>query len=107
MSWNSFKVIYILICSSCLGEYIEEKTEGKTTLRDRVGVYWQHIKQPENQKLKVEEHMQICERGSFKIFSFLHMRLNDTNLRRADETKFQSEYKTKLNQLWQILKVWH
>ena len=50
MSWNSFKVIYILICSSCLGEYIEEKTEGKTTLRDRVGVHWQHIKQPEHQK---------------------------------------------------------
>ena len=43
--------------------------------------------------------MQICERGSFKIFSFLQMRLNDTNLRRAYETKFQSEYKTKLNQL--------
>ena len=87
------------MCSSCLEEYIEETTEGKTRLRDRVGVYWQHIKQPEDQKLKVEEHMQICERGSFKIFSFLQMRLNDTNLRRAYETKFQSEYKTKLNQL--------
>ena len=87
------------MCSSCLEEYIEETNEGKTRLRDRVGVYWQHIKQPEDQKLKVEEHMQICKRGSFKIFSFLQMRLNDTNLRRAYETKFQSEYKTKLNQL--------
>ena len=99
MSCNSFKVIYVLMCSSCLEEYIEETNEGKTRLRDRVGVYWQHIKQPEDQKLKVEEHMQICKRGSFKIFSFLQMRLNDTNLRRAYETKFQSEYKTKLNQL--------
>ena len=32
----------------------------------------------------------------------LVMRSNDTNLRRACETKFQTEIKSKLNQLWQI-----
>ena len=32
----------------------------------------------------------------------LVMRPNDTNLRRACETKFQTEIKSKLNQLWQI-----
>ena len=80
-------------------EYIGETGVGKTRLRDRVRVYRQHIKQPEHQKLKVEEHVRICGRDSFKVFPFLQMRSNDSNLRRAYETKFQREYKTKLNQL--------
>ena len=80
-------------------EYTGETGVGKTRLRDRVRVYRQHIKQPEHQKLKVEEHMQICERGSFKIFPLLQMRSNDTNLRRDYETKFRRQYKTRLNQL--------
>ena len=61
-------------------------------------IYRQHIKQPEHQKLEVEEHIQNCGRGSFKIFPFPQMRSNDTNLIRAYETKFQREYKTKLSQ---------
>ena len=48
---------------------------------------------------KVGEHMRVCGRGSFKIFPFLQMRSNDKNLARAHETKFQTEYRTKLNQL--------
>ena len=32
---------------------------GKTKLRDRVGVYGQHIKQPQHQKLKAEEHIYV------------------------------------------------
>ena len=99
MSCNSFNVIYVLICSGFLEEYIGETGVGKTRLRDRVIQYRQHIKQPEHQKLKVEEHIRICGRGSFKIFAFFQMRSNDTNLRRAYEAKFQREYKTKLSQL--------
>ena len=87
MSWNSFNVIYVMICSGCLEECIGETGVGtKRRVRDRVKVYRQHINQPDHQKLKVEEQMQS----------------NDTNLRRAHETKFQREYQTKLNQLWQI-----
>ena len=97
MSCNSFNVIYVLICSGCLEEYIGETGVGKARLRDRVKVYRQHIKQPEHQKLKVEEHIRFCGRDSFKIFPFLQMQSNDTNLRRAYETKFQREYKTKLS----------
>ena len=99
MSCNSFNVINVLICSGCLEEYIGETGVYKTSLRDRVRVYRQHIKQPAHQKLKVEEHVRICGRRSFKIFSFLQMRSNDTNLRTAYETKFQRKFKTKLNQL--------
>ena len=73
MSCNSFNVIYVLISSGCLEEYIEETGLGKTRLRDRVRVYRQHIKQPEHQKLKVEEHIRICARGTLKIFPFIQM----------------------------------
>ena len=51
---------------------------------------------------KIEEHKRICGRDSFKIFPFLQMQSNDTNLRRDYETNFQTQYKTKLNQLGQI-----
>ena len=36
MSCNSFNVIYVLICSGCLEEYIEETGAGKTRLRDSI-----------------------------------------------------------------------
>ena len=66
-------VIYVLIYSGCLEEYIGGTGVGKTRLRDSVRVYRKHIKQPVHQKLKVEEHIRICGRGSSKIFSFLQM----------------------------------
>ena len=97
ISCNSSNVIYVFIFSGCLEEHIGEKGVDKTRLRDRVRVYMQHIKQPEHQN-KVEEHIRICGRGSFKIFSFLQMQSNVTNLRRSYETKFHREYKTKLSQ---------
>ena len=93
MSCNSFNIIYVLICSGCLEEYIAETGVGM------VRVHRQNIKQLEHQKLKVEEDIRICGGGSFKIFPFLQMRLNDTNLGRAYERKFQREHKTKLSQL--------
>ena len=88
MSCNSFNVIYIAICSSSLEQYIGEKGVDKVRVRDGDREYRQHIKQPEHQKLKVEKHIRIFEGGSFKIFPFLQMWSNDTNLRRAYETKF-------------------
>ena len=99
MSCYSFNVINILICSGYLEEYLGETDVDKTSLRDTVRVYRQHIKQPAHQKLKVEEHIRICGRRSFKIFPFLQMRSDDTNLSTAYETKFQREFKIKLNQL--------
>ena len=48
MPSNSFNIIYVLICSGCLEEYIEETGVGKTRLRGRVRVYRQHMKQPEH-----------------------------------------------------------
>ena len=57
MSCNSFNVIYVVICSGCLEEHIGESGVGRTRLRDSVRVYRQLTKQPEHQKLKVDEHI--------------------------------------------------
>ena len=84
MSCNSFNVIYVVICSGCLEEYVLKKQVQALRARNRVRVYRQQ---------------RICGGGSFKIFPFLQIRSNDTNIRRAYETKFQREYKSKLNQL--------
>ena len=78
MSCNSFNVIYVLICSGILEEYIGETRVGKTRLRDSVRVYRKHIKQHEHQKLKLGEHIGICGKGPFKIFPFPQMSPNDT-----------------------------
>ena len=55
-----------MICSGCLEEYTGETGVGKTRLRDWVRVYRQHIKQPEHQKLKVEEYYEFVEEALSK-----------------------------------------
>ena len=50
------------------------------------------MNQSDHQKSKVEGHIQICERAFLKIFPFLQIWSNDTDLRTASETKFQTEY---------------
>ena len=73
MSCNSCNLIYVLICSGCNEEYIGE-TDGETKLRDRVGVYRQHINDTKYPMLEVKEHTQVCGKGQFKIFPFLQMK---------------------------------
>ena len=77
-SCNSFGAIDVAICSGCLEQYIGETGVDKTRLRDRIRVY--------RQPVKVEEHIQICERAFFNIFLFLHMQSNDTNLKTKAST---------------------
>ena len=98
-SCDSSNLLYVIFCPSCGEEYIGETGIGKTKLRDRVRVYRQHIKQPEYQQLKVEEHLRTCGKGAFKIFPLLQMRSNDTDLRRSYEKRFQMSFKPKLNKL--------
>ena len=56
----------------------------------------------ESAKMKFEEHIRICGRSSSKIFPFLQIRSNDTILRRAYETNFQRDDKSKLDRPGQI-----
>ena len=56
----------------------------------------QHIRQPEYQKLKIEEHLRTCGKGTFKIFPLLQMQSSEIDLRRSYERNFMKKYKKKL-----------
>ena len=60
-----------------------ETRDGKTKLRDRAKVYYQHIWQPKYEQLKIKGHLRVWGNGEFRIFPFLKMRSQDTNLREA------------------------
>ena len=96
-SCDSYNPLCIIICHACGEEDTGETGIGKTKFRDRVRVYRQHIRQPEFQKLKVEEHLRTCGKGTFKIFPLLQMRSSEIDLRRSYERIFMKKYKTKLN----------
>ena len=93
---DSSNLIYVVICDTCKQEYIRETGKGKTKLRDRVRVYRQHTRQPQNQQLKAEGHLRKCGNGEFRIFPLLQMCSQDTNLRRRYETRLQQIFKTKI-----------
>ena len=71
MNCNSSNLIYVIIIPTCKEEYIGETGIGKTTLRDRVRVYRQHINQPHYQQLKVEEHIRTFCRLHYKAVADL------------------------------------
>ena len=99
MTCASRNLIYVFICPTCKEEYIDETGIGDSKLRDRVRIYWQHIRQPEHEKLKVEKHLRTCGKGNFTIFPFLQLGTNDTDLRREYKDYFIKKHKTKLNSL--------
>ena len=98
-SCDSSDLLYIIICPTCGEEYTGETRIGKTKLRDRVRVYRHHIRQPKYQKLKVEEHLRTCGKGTFQIFPLLQIWSSEIDLRRSYERNFMKKYKTKLNNL--------
>ena len=69
-SCESYNPLYIIICPTCGEEYTGETVIGKTKLRYRVRVYRQHIRQPEYQKLKVEEHLTTCGKRTLKTLLY-------------------------------------
>ena len=99
LSCDSYNLLYIINYPTCGEKYTDETGIGKTKLRDRVRVYLQHIRQPEYQKLKVEEHLRTCGKGTFKIFLLLQMRSSEIDLRKSYERNLKKKYKTKLNNL--------
>jgi len=97
MSCDSSNLIYVVICPTCGEEYIGETGRNNTKLRDRVRVYRQHIRQPQYQMIKVEEHLRTCGNGKFSIFPFLQIRSDDPDLRKTYEKMFIQKFKVKLN----------
>ena len=65
---DSFNLIYVVVCDTCKEKYIGDKGEGKTKLRDIVGVYRQHMRQLQQQQLKFKGHLRVCGNGEFRIF---------------------------------------
>ena len=87
-------LIYVIICSGCTEEYIGETG---CILKERVNIYRQHIKQPEYQQIKAEEHLRLCGKGQFSIFPFFKIKENNKFLRKAYETYFINKYEPVLN----------
>ena len=73
-SFHSSNFLFIIISPTCSEEYTGETGIGKTKLRCCVGAYRQHISQPEHirqpdyQKPKVEEHLKSLLYLSFTFF---------------------------------------
>ena len=84
--------LYIIICRTSGEEYMGETGTGKTKLRP-VRVYQQHIKQPEYQKLKVEEHLRMCGKGTFKVFPLLQMQSCEIDLHKSYKRNFMKNTK--------------
>ena len=96
MPCDSSNLLYIVICSTCGEEYTCETGVGKIKLRDRVRVYRQNIRQPEYQKLKVEEDLRTCGEGTFKIFPLILMQSSEINLRGSYERNFMKKKQDKI-----------
>ena len=54
---HSFNLRYVVICGTCKEDYI--------------GVYHEHIRQPQYQKLKVEGHLRVCGNEDIRVFPLL------------------------------------
>ena len=90
-TWDSYNLIYVVICGTCKEEYSRETGQGKTKLRGRVRVYHQNIRQPQYQQLKVEGHLRVRGNEEFRIFPLLQMHLQNTDLLPSYETRFQQK----------------
>ena len=73
-------LIYVVICQGCKEEYI-----GQTSCleKERISLYRQHIRQPQYQQIKVEEHLRLCSSGEFQIYQFLQMKQENKLLRKV------------------------
>ena len=95
ISRDSCNLICVVICDTCKEEYFGETRGGKTKLKHRVRVYWQHIWQQRYQQLKVEGHLRSCANGGFWIFPLLEIHSQDTNLRRSYKTEVPAKIQNK------------
>ena len=66
-------------------------------LKERLNIYRQHIRQPELQMIKAEEHLRICGKGKFEIMPFFALRQNNKLLRESYEKHFIEQFLPFLN----------
>ena len=73
---ESRNLIYVVICQECHKEYIGETD---CLVKERKSVYRQHIRQPQYQQIKVEEHLRFCSSEEFQMQLFVKI-VNDFKL---------------------------
>ena len=91
---DSRNLIYVVICQGCQEEYIHETG---CLVKERISVYRQHIRQPQYQQIKVEEHLRFCSSGEFQMFPFLQIKQENKFLRKVYEDYFIDCFKPLLN----------
>ena len=92
---ESRNLIYVVICQGCQEEYI-----GKTgcLVKERISVYRQHIRHPQYQQIKVEQHLRFCSIAEFQMFPFFQIKQENKLLRKVYEDYFIDRFKALLNQ---------
>lgn len=91
MSCQSKNSIYTIICDGCNQFYIGETG---TTLRTRIRVHKQQIRDPEYRKIKLSEHIDVFGRGQFKVFPFYKLFTKSATEIRGKRKTFNSNFKT-------------
>lgn len=82
---HSKNLIYAIACNGCNLLYIGETG---TTLRARIRVLKQQIRDPEYRKIKLSKHIYVCGRGQFKVFPFYKLFTQRATERRKKEKRF-------------------
>ena len=73
---DSSNLFYVVICPTCDERYTSYTGIDKTKLRDHLRFFRKHIRHPQNQNLKVEEHLRTCGKGTFKNCHLLYAKKN-------------------------------
>lgn len=97
MSCQSKNLIYTIICDDGCNQFYIGETG--TTLRTRIRVHKQQIRDPEYRKIKLSEHIDVCGRGQFKVFPFYKLFTESATERREKEKQFIQTLKPSLNRL--------
>ena len=91
---ESSNLIYVVICQGCKEEYIGETG---CLVKERINIYWQHIRQPQYQQLAVKEHLRTCGDGKIHMFSFFKIIQENKLPRKSYEDYFRDKSKPLLN----------
>ena len=92
--YESSKLIYVVIWQGCKEEHIRETG---CLMKERINIYRQHTRQPQYQRLAVEEHLHICVDGNVHMFLFFKIIQENKLLRKSYEDYFIDKLKPLLN----------
>ena len=95
-----FLYIYVMRCTGCDEEYIGETGD---SLRHRMTVHRQQIRNSNFRILHVSNHIATCARNCetpFKLFPLYKMKEADTTIRKMKESYFIDLFKPKLNRMF-------